>query len=309
MGADAGAHRPRGRRQLGGLAWQPPLLRLRGASRRDRRSGRLSDRPAPRAAAAAARATPADRPSRPAPAALEGAPTSRAAGARSPRGRPGTGRAAAGLQLGPHLLVPWLAGWDWDELDPEIRKSFEVALHAGAAAALLIGQRRVIAERAARVRRSGARSCSRCPSSPRRSSATGSSARSSGASAGRGRPRPGCSPERRRCSSPTGGRRSADAARLAAGRWAGARNRPGGGAGARASRATAPPSPPRAGGGSRRDHANLLSRTVALPVIVGATALKGAPAAPAAGAPTGDCGGRWRRGRPRRSSRPSPPSA
>jgi undecaprenyl-diphosphatase len=46
-----------------------------------------------------------------------------------------------------HLsLVPWLAGWRWDELDPESRKSFEVALHAGAAAALLIGQRRVIAE-------------------------------------------------------------------------------------------------------------------------------------------------------------------
>lgn len=44
------------------------------------------------------------------------------------------------------VLVPWLAGWDWDTVDPEVRKSFEVALHAGAAAALLIGQRRVIAE-------------------------------------------------------------------------------------------------------------------------------------------------------------------
>ena len=44
------------------------------------------------------------------------------------------------------VLVPWLAGWDWDELDPEVRKSFEVALHAGAAAALLIGQRRLIGE-------------------------------------------------------------------------------------------------------------------------------------------------------------------
>ena len=43
-------------------------------------------------------------------------------------------------------LVPWLAGWPWQELDAESRKSFEVALHAGAAAALLIGQRRVIAE-------------------------------------------------------------------------------------------------------------------------------------------------------------------
>lgn len=46
-----------------------------------------------------------------------------------------------------HLsLVPWFAGWDWDRIDPEQRKSFEVALHAGTAAALLIGQRRVIAD-------------------------------------------------------------------------------------------------------------------------------------------------------------------
>jgi undecaprenyl-diphosphatase len=46
-----------------------------------------------------------------------------------------------------HLsLVPWLTGWPWHELDAEARKSFEVALHAGGAAALLIGQRRVIAE-------------------------------------------------------------------------------------------------------------------------------------------------------------------
>jgi undecaprenyl-diphosphatase len=44
------------------------------------------------------------------------------------------------------VLLPWLAGWDWEEIDPEVRKSFEVALHAGAAAALLIGQRRVIGE-------------------------------------------------------------------------------------------------------------------------------------------------------------------
>jgi undecaprenyl-diphosphatase len=44
------------------------------------------------------------------------------------------------------VLVPWLAGWDWEAIDPELRKSFEVALHAGAAAALLIGQRHVIAE-------------------------------------------------------------------------------------------------------------------------------------------------------------------
>jgi undecaprenyl-diphosphatase len=35
-------------------------------------------------------------------------------------------------------LVPWLLGWDYGELDPELRKEFEVALHAGTAAALLI---------------------------------------------------------------------------------------------------------------------------------------------------------------------------
>jgi undecaprenyl-diphosphatase len=46
-----------------------------------------------------------------------------------------------------HLtLLPWLSDWSWDQLDPELRKSFEVALHAGAAAALLLGQRGVIAE-------------------------------------------------------------------------------------------------------------------------------------------------------------------
>lgn len=44
------------------------------------------------------------------------------------------------------VLIPWLAGWDWEEVDPELRKSFEVALHTGAAMALLIGQRRLISE-------------------------------------------------------------------------------------------------------------------------------------------------------------------
>src|SRR5262249_26028301 len=44
------------------------------------------------------------------------------------------------------VLIPWLAGWDWEAIDPELRKSFEVALHGGAAAALLVGQRRMIAD-------------------------------------------------------------------------------------------------------------------------------------------------------------------
>jgi undecaprenyl-diphosphatase len=42
-------------------------------------------------------------------------------------------------------LIPWFAGWEWQRADAEAKKSFEVALHAGAAAALLIGQRRTIA--------------------------------------------------------------------------------------------------------------------------------------------------------------------
>lgn len=44
------------------------------------------------------------------------------------------------------VLLPWLAGWDWERLDPEVRKSFEVAVHGGAAVALLIGQRQTILE-------------------------------------------------------------------------------------------------------------------------------------------------------------------
>ncbi len=35
-------------------------------------------------------------------------------------------------------LVPWLLGWDYDSLDDDLRKSFEVVLHAGTAAALMI---------------------------------------------------------------------------------------------------------------------------------------------------------------------------
>ena len=34
------------------------------------------------------------------------------------------------------VLIPWLAGWDWEAIDPEVRKSFEVALHTGTAAAI-----------------------------------------------------------------------------------------------------------------------------------------------------------------------------
>jgi undecaprenyl-diphosphatase len=46
-----------------------------------------------------------------------------------------------------HLtLASWFLGWTREDGDAELEKSFGVALHAGAAAALLVGQRQVIAE-------------------------------------------------------------------------------------------------------------------------------------------------------------------
>jgi undecaprenyl-diphosphatase len=39
-------------------------------------------------------------------------------------------------------LIPWLAGWRYAQLDGELRKSFEVALHAGASVALTVHMRR-----------------------------------------------------------------------------------------------------------------------------------------------------------------------
>ncbi len=41
-------------------------------------------------------------------------------------------------------LVPWLLRWDYVQLDDELRKAFEVVLHAGTAAALLITLRREV---------------------------------------------------------------------------------------------------------------------------------------------------------------------
>jgi undecaprenyl-diphosphatase len=43
-------------------------------------------------------------------------------------------------------VVPYLLGWDYVEAEPELRKAFEVALHAGTAVALLIGLRDEVAE-------------------------------------------------------------------------------------------------------------------------------------------------------------------
>jgi undecaprenyl-diphosphatase len=45
-------------------------------------------------------------------------------------------------------LVPWLLRWRYPALDAELRKSFEVALHAGTAAALLIALRDEVGEAA-----------------------------------------------------------------------------------------------------------------------------------------------------------------
>jgi len=43
-------------------------------------------------------------------------------------------------------LVPWLFDWPYAELDPELRKAFEVALHAGTAAALVVALRDEVAD-------------------------------------------------------------------------------------------------------------------------------------------------------------------
>jgi undecaprenyl-diphosphatase len=46
-----------------------------------------------------------------------------------------------------HLtLLPWLLDWDYERVDGELRKSFEVALHAGTAAALLLTLREEVGD-------------------------------------------------------------------------------------------------------------------------------------------------------------------
>jgi undecaprenyl-diphosphatase len=193
--------------------------------------------------------------------------------------------AALGLIQGPaellpvsssaHLiLVPWLAGWEWAHADPELRKSFEVALHAGAAGALLVGQRRVIGDelRSFDSRRASVVALSFAPA----------------ALAGFALERP---IERRL------GGLGATAAALIAGaaamviadtgprRRARDRIRPGDGlALGLAQTAALIPGVSRNGAtlaaarwrGFTREQANMLSRTVALPVISGAALLKGA---------------------------------
>jgi len=171
------------------------------------------------------------------------------------------------------VLVPWLAGWDWETIDPEVRKSFEVALHAGAAAALLIGQRRLIAEELREFDLRGAtvlvlsflpaaivgyrleRPIERHLGGPR-ATAIGLLAGAAAMLAGDTRPQLRGRGE----AGPADGLALgvAQAAALAPGV---SRN----GITLAAAR----------GRGFSRDQANLLSRTVALPIIVGATLLKG----------------------------------
>ncbi len=171
------------------------------------------------------------------------------------------------------ILLPWLAGWDWERLDPELRKSFEVALHAGAAGALLVGQRRVILEelREFDLRRASVLALSFAPAAiagytlerpiERRLGGPGATAAGllAGAAAmliadrrpqvrGRGSagPADGLALGIAQAAALAPGV-SRNGATLAAARWR----------------------------GFTREHANMLSRTVALPVIVGAALFKG----------------------------------
>jgi undecaprenyl-diphosphatase len=174
-----------------------------------------------------------------------------------------------------HLtLIPWLAGWENEDRDPELRKSFEVALHAGAAGALLVGQRRVLAEelRSFDGRRAAVLALSFLPP----------------ALCGLALERP----IERRLGGPLStaiGLLAGAAAMVAADRRPQVRDRgdatPLDGLALGIAQAAAlAPGVSRNGAtltaarwrGFTREHANLLSRTVALPVIVGAAALKGA---------------------------------
>jgi undecaprenyl-diphosphatase len=169
--------------------------------------------------------------------------------------------------------MPWLCGWDWDSVDPELRKSFEVALHAGAAMALLIGQRDVIARELAEfdARRATVLSLSFLPAAvtgyalerPIEQRLGGPRATALALLAGamamaiadrspqrRGRgeagPADGVALGLAQAAALVPGV-SRNGATLAAARWR----------------------------GFTREQANLLSRTVALPIIVGAAVLKG----------------------------------
>jgi undecaprenyl-diphosphatase len=192
--------------------------------------------------------------------------------------------AALGLVQGPtellpvsssaHLvLIPWLAGWNWERLDDEVRKSFEVALHAGAAAGLLVGQRREIAEELRRFdgRRAAVLVLSFAPAAvvgyaferPIERHLGGPRATAAGLLAGAALMLLADRRPQRR-----GRGEAGPADGLVLGLAQATALAPG------VSRNGATLSAARLRSFSR-DQANLLSRTVALPIIVGATALKG----------------------------------
>jgi undecaprenyl-diphosphatase len=174
-----------------------------------------------------------------------------------------------------HLtLASWFLGWTREDGDAELEKTFGVALHAGAAAALLVGQRQVIADelRTFDRRKAAVLGLSFLPAAvfgvlfervierrlggPVSTAAgllTGSAAMVAADRTPQGRDR--------------GQATAADG--LALGFAQAAALAPG------ISRNGATLSVARWRGFSRQ-HANMLSRTVALPVIVGAAALKGA---------------------------------
>ena len=174
-----------------------------------------------------------------------------------------------------HLtLFPWFLGWRREDGDAEVEKTFGVVLHAGAAAALLVGQRQVILEelRSFDTRRAAVLGLSFLPPAlfgvlferliERRlggpvPTAAGLLA-GSGAMVAADR-----TPQRRDRGEAT----PADG--LALGLAQAAALAPG------ISRNGATLSVARWRGFTRQ-HANMLSRTVALPVIVGAAVLKGA---------------------------------
>jgi undecaprenyl-diphosphatase len=206
-------------------------------------------------------------------------------GSGPPRGVTPARAATLGLVQGPaellpvsssaHLiLVPWLAGWRWEGLDPELRKSFEVALHAGAAAALMVGQHRLIASelRAFDSRRAAVLTLSFAPAAiagfalerPIERRLGGPAATAAGLALGAAAM---VLADRRPQRPDRGEARAADGLALGL-----------------AQAAALVPGVSRNGAtlavarwrGFGRERSNLLSRTVALPVIVGATVLKGA---------------------------------
>ena len=178
-----------------------------------------------------------------------------------------------GLQLRPSHPDPLARRLGLGRPGPELRKSFEVALHAGAAAALLVGQRRVIAEE--------------LRSFDRRKAAVLALSFLPPAICGVALERP----IERRLGGPlptavgllAGARRDGDRRPPAPGPRPGRRPAVDGLALGLAQAAALAPGVSRNGAtltaarwrGFTAQHANMLSRTVALPVIVGAAVLKG----------------------------------